>query len=101
MAKRKTPTTDLGEIRNPIKAAALITCANAHRPLEITRRADGVLCTFFNPTEQFLQDSYDYDKNDLAVFGVKRFLLVRRRLLDMKEYGDVPRLPELADTVIS
>lgn len=87
MAKRKTPTTNPGEIRNPVKAAALMTCIPIpHLPVDVVRTADGMLCTFFNSTPQFMADSKDYDRGDLAVM-VKHFVLVRSRLLDMKEYG--------------
>lgn len=98
MAIRKTPTTDKGEIRNPVKAAALMTCVpTPHLPYGLTRRADGVLCTFFHPTPEFMRDSLAYDKGDLAV-AVKRFILARRRLLDMKEYEE-PEVSKLIRAV--
>ena len=100
MAKRKTPTTDLGEIRNPVKAAALMTCLpEPHVPFEVNRRADGVLCTFFHPTPDFLRDSAAYDKGDLAV-AVKRFIFARRTLLDMKEF-EAPDVSKLIRVVLS
>ena len=100
MAKRKTPTTDLGEIRNPVKAAALMTCLPyPHLPYDVVRRADGVLCTFFHPTPDFMRDSLAYDKGDLAC-AVKRFILARRRLLDMKEF-EAPEVAELIRAVQS
>ena len=97
MAKRKTPTSDPGEIRNPVKAAALISAG--HVPVEVTRKPTGVAC-FFQPTKAFLGDSLAYDAR-MLYGNIAQYNIVRRRLLDLKEYGDIPRLPELADTVFS
>lgn len=84
MAKRKTPTSDPGEIRNPVKAAMLIAKPNGHLPYKVTRRADGVRCVFFHPTPEFLRDSKTYNESDLMVPG-KRFILIQSRLVDLEK----------------
>lgn len=71
--------------------------AYGYLPCRVTRRADGVRCVFFHVTEEFLKDSAAYDKNDLLVPG-KRFLLIRSRLLDIRE-GNESDVSELLRAV--
>lgn len=95
MAKRtKTPTNDPGEICNPVKAAALMTCLpTPHVPVDIKYGSDGVLRTFFLACPRFLADSKVYDRRTLPC-DIKRFVKVRSRLSDMRAYAN-PDVSEL------